>query len=303
MKVLPNGVYPTMLTPFNKNNEIDYQDVEKLISFYSEAGTEGIFAVCQSSEMFYLTIEERVKLTRFIVDNAPKSMTIIASGHIADTIELQIEEAKKIAAQGIHSYVFISNKLDPYNMGDDIFKKNAQKLLEAIPDMTFGIYECPYPYKRIISPELLKWCADTGRFSFLKDTCCDSRMIEKKIKAVEGSSLKIFNANSSTLLETMKMGVSGFSGVMGNFHPDLYKWLCDNYTKEPKKAELVSDFLGIASVIETRNYPTCGKYYLTLKKIFASTHSRVQKDLELPFSFKAEVEQLDRFTDVIRRML
>jgi 4-hydroxy-tetrahydrodipicolinate synthase len=303
MKVLPNGVYPTMLTPFNKNNEIDYQDVEKLISFYSEAGTEGIFAVCQSSEMFYLTIEERVKLTRFIVDNASKSMTIIASGHIADTVELQIEDAKKIAAQGIHSYVFISNKLDPYNMGDDIFKKNAQKLLEAIPDMAFGIYECPYPYKRLISPELLKWCADTGRFSFLKDTCCDSRMIEKKLKAVEGSSLKIFNANSSTLLQTMKMGVSGFSGVMGNFHPDLYKWLCDNYTKEPKKAELVSDFLGIASVIETRNYPSCGKYYLTLKKIFASTHSRVQKDLELPFSFKAEIEQLDRFTDVIRSML
>jgi 4-hydroxy-tetrahydrodipicolinate synthase len=303
MKVLPNGVYPTMLTPFNENNEIDYRDVEKLISFYSESGIEGIFAVCQSSEMFYLSIEERVKLTKFIVDNAPKHMTVIASGHIADTINQQIEDAKRISSQGIHSYVFISNKLDPDNKGDEVFKENAQMLLDAIPDMTFGIYECPYPYKRVVSPELLKWCADTGRFLFLKDTCCDSRMIEKKLKAAEGSSLKIFNANSATLLETLKMGASGFSGVMGNFHPDLYKWLCDNYKKEPQKAGIVSDFLGVASVIEARSYPTCGKYYLSLKNIFSSTNSRVQKDLELPFAYKREVEQLDRLTDVIRGML
>lgn len=303
MKVLPNGVYPTMLTPFNENNEIDYRDVEKLIAFYSESGSDGIFAVCQSSEMFYLSIEERVKLTKFIVNNAPKHMTVIASGHVADTIEDQIEDAKRISAQGIHSYVFISNKLDPDNRGDEVFKENALKLLDAIPDVTFGIYECPYPYKRVVSPKLLKWCAATERFLFLKDTCCDSRIIENKLKAVEGSSLKIYNANSATLLETLKMGASGFSGVMGNFHPDLYKWICDNYKKEPQKAKVVSDFLGVASVIETRSYPTCGKYYLMLKNIFNSTCSRVQKDLEFPFSFKREVEQLDRLADVIRGML
>lgn len=303
MKVLPNGVYPTMLTPFNENNEIEYKEVEKLISFYSESGVEGIFAVCQSSEMFYLSLEERVNLTRFIVDNAPNHMTVIASGHIADTVEQQIEDAKRISAQGVHSYVFISNKLDPGNNGDEVFKENAEKLLEAMTDMSFGIYECPYPYKRIVSPELLKWCADTGRFLFLKDTCCDSKMIEKKLKAVEGSALKIFNANSSTLLETLKMGASGFSGVMGNFHPDLYKWLCTNFAKELQKAGLVSDFLGVASVIEARSYPTCAKYYLTLKNIFSSTASRVHKDLELPLSFKREVEQLDRLTDIVRAML
>ncbi|HAN44127.1 MAG TPA: dihydrodipicolinate synthase family protein [Ruminococcaceae bacterium] len=303
MNILPNGVYPTMLTPFDENGKIDYEDVERLIEFYHKNNTEGIFAVCQSSEMFYLTIDERVELAKFIVDHAPKNMTIIASGHIADTIEQQIEDAKKIAAQGVHSYVFISNKLDPNNDGDDVFKKNAETILNAIPDYTFGIYECPYPYKRIVSPELLKWCAQTGRFSFLKDTCCDSRMIKQKLDAVKGSQLKIYNANSATLLETLKMGASGFSGVMGNFHPDLYVWLCKNYESQPEKAQLVSNFISIFSAIECRMYPKCGKYSLKNKGIFKTDVSRVIKETELPFSFMKEVESLDRCAEYVSGLL
>ena len=37
------------------------------------------------------------------------------------------------------------------------------------------------------------------------------------MEAVRGSQLKIFNANSATLLDSMKFGISGFSGVMANF--------------------------------------------------------------------------------------
>jgi 4-hydroxy-tetrahydrodipicolinate synthase len=303
MNLLPNGVYPTMLTPFNDCNQVDYEDVERLIEFYHANHTEGIFAVCQSSEMFFLSIDERTALAKFIVEHAPKDMTVIASGHIADTIEEQIEDAKKIAAQGVHSYVFISNKLDPGNDGDEVFKANAERILNAIPDLTFGIYECPYPYKRIVSPELLKWCAQTNRFSFLKDTCCDSRMIEQKLEAVKGSGLKVFNANSSTLLDTLRMGAGGFSGVMGNFHPDLYVWLCRNFESEPEKAQAVSDFIAVFSVIEARLYPTCGKYHLVQNGIFKTDRSRVQAQSELPFSFKCEVEALDRCAERIRSML
>ncbi len=38
--------------------------------------------------------------------------------------------------------------------------------------------------KRLLSPELLKWCAETEKFAFLKDTCCDLDQLEAKCKAV-----------------------------------------------------------------------------------------------------------------------
>lgn len=35
-KMIPNGVYPTMITPFTKDNKIDYAAVEALINWYAE---------------------------------------------------------------------------------------------------------------------------------------------------------------------------------------------------------------------------------------------------------------------------
>ena len=36
MKHYNKGVYPTMITPFTKNGEIDYDGVDKIVDFYIE---------------------------------------------------------------------------------------------------------------------------------------------------------------------------------------------------------------------------------------------------------------------------
>ena len=56
-----SGVYPTMITPYKKSGEVDYETVEKLVEWYWEEGCDGIFAACQSSEIMFLTLDERVK--------------------------------------------------------------------------------------------------------------------------------------------------------------------------------------------------------------------------------------------------
>ena len=133
---------------------------------------------------------------------------------------------------GVESYVFISNQFAKPEEDDDVVRKNIEYIIDKIPGESFGIYECPYPYKRLLTPENLKWCADTGRFSFLKDTCCNVDQLKAKLEAVKGTNLKIFNANSATLLESLRMGCAGFSGVMANFHSEMYAWLCKNFDKD-----------------------------------------------------------------------
>ena len=61
-KEIPGGIYPTMLTPFTEDNKIDYNGVLRLLEFYKNNGCDGIFAVCQSSEMFFLSSEEKLEL-------------------------------------------------------------------------------------------------------------------------------------------------------------------------------------------------------------------------------------------------
>lgn len=264
IKEIKNGVYPTMLTPFTKDNKIDYDGVLKLIEWYSEKGVDGIFAICQSSEIFFLSFEERLELLKFIMKNTPKNINVVASGHVADDLDRQIYEAKAFIDTGIDAYVYIANRFAKQDEDDSVFLKNFEKVTNALPEIGLGIYECPYPYKRVMQPETLKKCCEIGNLSFIKDTCCHIDDIKAKLEATKGTGLKIFNANGATLLESLKAGCLGYSGVMANFHPELYSWLCKNYEKEPEKAQKVADFLSCISTIELQQYPANAKYHLQL---------------------------------------
>ncbi|MDF2614226.1 MAG: dihydrodipicolinate synthetase family protein [Clostridia bacterium] len=302
-RTIANGVWPTMVTPYTEDNKVDYEGVLKIIEWYNKQGVAGIFAVCQSSEMFFLSKEERLELTKFIVENTPKHMGVIASGHVAESVTDQIEEAKAIIDLGIDAYVFISNKFAEPNDDEAVIKRSIERIISSINDISFGIYECPYPYKRLITPETLKWCADTERFLFLKDTCCNLDQLQAKVDAVSGTNLKIYNANAATLLESLKMGCAGYSGIMTNFHAELYVWLCENYNKYPEKAEKLQAFLGAASVIECQCYPVNAKYHMGLEGLGIGYTSRVKDKNELTQSRQLEVKQFQMLYHFVREWL
>ena len=217
-------------------------------------------------------------------------------------MDAQIEEITKIAQTGVEAVVLVSGRIAKKSESDDVWKENVKTLLKEIPnDIKLGFYECPYPYKRLISPELLKWCADTGRFSFLKDTSCDIDNMKAKLEAVKNTQLKIFNANSATLLCTLEEGIAGYCGVMANFHPDLYVWLVNNYEKKPEEAQKLSDFLGFASVIELQGYPANAKYSLMIEGLDLKINTRANDACLLTSSKKMEVEQLYKLTQRIRQ--
>jgi len=49
---------------------------------------------------------------------------------------------------------------------------------------------------------------------------------------------------------------------MCNFHPDLYVWLCENFEKEPEKADVLQSALSMAAFTEALAYPVTAKYHL-----------------------------------------
>lgn len=292
VKNIPDGVYPTMVTPFTEDNKVDYNGVLELLNWYSEKGVDGIFAICQSSEIFFLSFEERLELLKFIMKNLPKGMSVVASGHTADDLDRQIYEANAFIDKGIDAYVFIANRFASQDEDDSVFLRNFDKAVSSIPEIGLGIYECPYPYKRLMKPETLRECALGGRLKFLKDTCCRIGEIKAKLEAVDGLGLKIYNANSATLLESLEAGCAGYSGVMGNFHPEIYSWLCKNYKTEPEKAKQVQAFLAFASLAECQMYPVNAKYHLGLCGLDIGYSARSKDASMFSESNKKEIEQM-----------
>ena len=300
----PNGVYPVMLTPFTEDNKVDYEALGKLVDWYIEKGVAGLFADCQSSEMFFLSLEERVEIGRFVKERAAGRVPVVTSGHISDSLEDQAKELTAIAKTGADAVILLTNRLAKEEESDEVWLENLKKLLEMIPkDVPLGFYECTYPYKRIISPELLKWCADSGRFYFIKDTSCDIENMKAKLDAIKGTNLKLFNANTSTLLESLELGGSGYSGVMANFHPELYVKLCESFWQGDGQSRKIADFLTVASLIERQVYPVNAKYYQKSIGNFNSIMTRTRDPKELNATGILEIQQLVRFTEDFKTTL
>ena len=296
----PGGVWPVMLTPFTEDNQVDYPALEQLVEWYIENGVSGLFAVCQSSEMFYLSLEERVKIAGFVKEKANGRLPVIASGHISDSMEDQAEELKAVAATGVDAVILITNRLAKQEESDEVWISNLKELLGHLPeDVKLGFYECPYPYKRVMSKKTVQWCAETNRFYFLKDTSCDIHNIAEKLEICKGTNLKLYNANTATLLESLKLGAAGYSGVMANMQCGLYDKLTAEFEKEGM--EDLSDMLTLCALIEYQCYPVNAKYYLQKEGVAMTTVTRTKNNKLLTETFQKEMDVLSNITKKLEK--
>lgn len=299
-------ILTTMITPYKVNGSIDFETAEKYVDWYFENGLDGIFAVCQSSEIFYLSLEERIELNRRVYQRAKslsKDFLVVSSGHISDSFEEQVKELNAIYESGTDALILITNRLDINNEGDDVFIANAKRLIAELPkDAKLGLYECPHPYKRLVTPKILDWCLSTGRFYYMKDTCCDAAVIKERTEQLKGSNFKLLNANCQTLLESMRNGADGYCGIMCNFHPKLYAWLGNNYKSE--KADLVQSVTGTFGFTEVGlPYPLTAKYHMNLCGIKTENIARNRKSSELTDYTKSCMNQMKLATDNLEKLL
>lgn len=270
------GIVPVMLTPFNDAGKIDFPSVERLIEWYLAHGCDALFAVAQSSEMQWLSLEERTQLARHVVEYVAERVPVVVSGHISDDLDTQVHELNAMAGSGADAVVLVTNHLDPQREGSHVLLANLHALLDRLPtDLPLGLYECPAPYRRLLSDEELQACVDSQRFIMLKDVSCDLQVVKRRVALAQGSSLRILNANAAIAWDAMQAGAAGFNGVFTNFHPDLYRWLRLQGTHHPQLAEELATFLVLAATTEGMGYPALAKIYHQRLGTFDSIRCRV----------------------------
>lgn len=257
---LQGGVIPTMLVAYDKNGAVDLGAQSALLDWYLEHGIHGMFALCQSTEIFFLSMEERLAIGRLVMEKYKGKIPVVVSGMTTDGIDAQIEDAKQIADLGADGLVFLRNRLGE---SEDEFLRNLERICREIPEETaLGFYECPYPRWQHLTDREFEAVVKTGRFRFLKDTCCDVDVMRRRevIRSAFDKDFGLYNANCATALASFRFGYDGFSGVMANFHPELYIWMYEH--RDDPRADILDKYLGMLSVIETRCYPLCAKRYL-----------------------------------------
>jgi 4-hydroxy-tetrahydrodipicolinate synthase len=290
-----NGIIPVMITPFDERGHIDYPGLARLIEWYITNGADALFAVCQSSEMQFLTLDERVALAKFVCEEAAGRLPVIASGHISSELADQAEELSRIAATGVDGVVLVTNRLDAGQKGGAKFLDDLGWLLDKLPaTLPLGLYECPAPYRRLLSDGELVSCIGTGRFVILKDVSCDLPTVQRRVALCASSNLSVVNANAAIAYKAMTSGARGFTGVFTNFHPDLYSWLFRHSSEQPELAEDLAIFLAMAAMAEPMGYPKLAKLYHQRLGTFSCINSRA-----VDFDIRERFWALDSLLDTI----
>ncbi|MHB0998062.1 MAG: dihydrodipicolinate synthase family protein [Armatimonadota bacterium] len=256
-------VWPVMLTPFTDSLEIDWNGVDALVDWYIANGADGIFTVCLTSEMYHLTPDERLSLAARVVKCANDKIPVIASGTFGGSIASQADYVKQMYDTGVKAVVVVASELADLEADEFEWLLVLDKLLSQTKDIPLGVYECPVPYHRLLSPEVVKSLAETERFIIYKDTSCRMNDIRTKISAASGSSLKWMNANAPTMLESLQAGGGGFMGIAANFLLNHFVWLCKNFEDRPEESASLQRYLSIADMVVRNKYPTSAKLFLS----------------------------------------
>lgn len=286
---------PVMITPFNLKAKVDLDVVSALVEFYLAAGVRGFFANCLSSEMYSISEDERLELTRHVVKAVAGRAPIVATGSFGLTIEDKAEFATRIYETGIDAVILITGHYANVEDDDIILLRNFDKMLRLTGDIPMGLYECPAPYKRIIGTEVFRKLLDTGRLVYHKDTSIDPEKVKGKLEVVreDAHGLEFYDAHTPNAMYSLQMGATGMSSISGNFYPEVLVWMC-NHAADPARQDDVRWLQGELSRVDPLihvAYPMSAKYFLRKRGLPVRTISRAVA-LELTAQQKQALDEI-----------
>lgn len=284
---------PVMITPFNLKAKVDYDVLPTLIDFYLAAGVKGFFANCLSSEMYSISEDERLELTAFIVKYINGRMPVVATGSFGLTIEDKAEFTKKIYDTGIDAAIMITGHFAKVDGTEEILLQNFDKMFALTGNIPLGTYECPAPYKRILSADVFRQLLGSQRFVYHKDTSILLDSVRAKIEIAKGSNLEFYDAHTPNAMAALQMGAKGMSSISGNFYPEIMVWICEN-ALDPARQEDVAWIQGELTEVDPiihQAYPMSAKYFLQKRGLPVRTISRTYA-LELTPQQKQTLDEI-----------
>jgi 4-hydroxy-tetrahydrodipicolinate synthase len=296
------GFIPVMLTPFKDNGKIDFEGLTKLTELYVEAGAAGLFASCLSSEMFELSEMERFMVVEHVVKVTNGAIPVVATGTFGGPIPQQADFVKRIYSAGVEAVIGITSLFGDQNDSDEVFNAHVFELLDLTENIPMGFYECPVPFKRLLSTAQLESFVNTGRVIYHKDTSLDIHQIKSKIASVKNPAFGLYDAYMVHAVASLKAGSAGLSCIQGNFFPELIVWLCNHYDDDKKLNEVnaVQEFLVNNMDVMHDVYPIVAKYALQKRGLEISTFTR-RKVGDFSLGVKNNIEKLQSDYSILQQ--
>ena len=224
------GIITPLITPFNDNEEIDFESYKFLLNFLKDK-VDGIFVNATTGEFTSLSLDEKIEILKFVKDivgNNVKLFSNITSTCFKD-VEKLIEVSNNLkydAVVAIPPYFLIPNNLGMKNYFQSIIK---------ITEIPLLIYNIPACTGYSLSVEIIKEIAlSNEKLIGVKATIDSLNYIKDLIISIKSKreEFSVLTGVESYLTPTLISGGDGGIVALSNFAPQLMKKIILDYEKK-----------------------------------------------------------------------
>ncbi len=217
-----SGVIPPLLTPRTADGALDLPSLRRLIDHLIDSGVDGIFALGSSSEVLYLTNEERETVLTTCVDTIAGRVPLIVGINDMTTARV-IDEAKRLLTIGGEAIVVTSQFYAIDNAFEE--ERHFRAIADAV-DVPVFAYDVPVRTKQKLPLPLLTKLAREGVIAGVKDSSGDDvsfRQLALATRDIDG--FAAFTGHEVVCDGAMLSGAAGLVPGLGNVDPAGYKRL------------------------------------------------------------------------------
>ena len=105
------GAGVAIVTPFNKDESINYDRLDELIDYHCSHGTDSIIICGTTGESATLTEEEHIACVKFTIDRAKGRLPVVA-GTGSNCTKTAVEMSKEAADYGADGLLLLRGKYE-----------------------------------------------------------------------------------------------------------------------------------------------------------------------------------------------
>ena len=199
------GVFPALLTPFTKEDQLDLPLFEKNLKAQIDAGVHGVIVGGSLGEASTLLEKEKEELIKFAVSYCNGKIPVILN--IAESITADaVKQAKLATSWGADGLML----LPPMRYkSDDRETVTYFKSVAAKTDLPIMIYNNPVDYKIDAHPALFDQLVEHANITALKESSRDVTNLTR-MKNRFGDRFKILCGVDTLAMEELCLGADGW---------------------------------------------------------------------------------------------
>ena len=217
-----SGIYTAIVTPFDKDGNLDWDSYEKILDHQLKGNVDGVVVSGTTGESPTLTVQEKLALIRKARAFLPENVQVMA-GTGSNNTEASVELSKLAIDAGANSLLVVT---PPYNKPS---LKGLETHFNSIAEATrhpICLYHVPGRTGQLLNAHALSHLCKNEHIVAVKEASADLGLFSR---AEIASQANYLSGDDGTFLGSLAMGGSGVISVLTNIFPQAFRQMYDSY--------------------------------------------------------------------------